>query len=128
MAMLKSGLDHVQVAMPAGEEARARAFYGATLGLTEIEKPEPMRKRGGAWYALGDGRQLHLGVEDDFRPSRKAHPCFVCADAERLAGQLAASGAEVRWDDAISGVKRFFSDDCFGNRLEFTERTDAAEG
>ncbi len=112
-------LDHVQLAAPPGCEEHARAFYGGLLGLPEVEKPEPMRASGGAWFALGD-RQLHIGVEDPFAPATKAHPGLSVAEAEldALAARLEAAGAPVTWDDRLPGVRRFYTADPFGNRLE----------
>ena len=113
-------LDHVQVAAPPGREAEARRFYGELLGLAEIEKPEPLRARGGAWFQL-EGQQLHVGVEEDFTPARKAHPALAVTDAaalEVIADRLNSAGAPVRWDDRIAGVRRFFTEDPWGNRLE----------
>ena len=74
------GIDHVQLACPAGSEDSARAFYGGLLGLSEIEKPEPLRARGGVWFACGDAQQLHLGVEELFAPALKAHPELLISD------------------------------------------------
>lgn len=111
-------LDHVQIAAPAGCEADARRFYGETLGMREIPKPEKLRARGGVWFALPDGRELHVGVEDPFTPARKAHPCFVAEDADALAGRL----DEVTWDDNIPGTRRFYVSDPFGNRVEIRAR------
>jgi catechol 2,3-dioxygenase-like lactoylglutathione lyase family enzyme len=113
-------LDHVQLAAPRGCEPEARRFYGELLGLEEIEKPEPLRARGGAWFALGD-RQLHIGVEEPFAPARKAHPAFRVSPAE-LDG-LAARLGEVEWDDALPDVRRFYTADPWGNRLEFLAAT-----
>jgi catechol 2,3-dioxygenase-like lactoylglutathione lyase family enzyme len=115
------GLDHVQVAAPPGCEAEARGFYGALLGLAEVEKPEPLRARGGAWFALGrGGQQLHVGVEEDFAPARKAHPALAvdAATFDALAERLLGAGVEVRWDDSIPGTRRFYADDPWGNRRE----------
>lgn len=114
-------LDHVQIAGPKGCEAAARRFFGELLGMAEIEKPEPLRSRGGCWFEVGS-RQLHIGVEDPFRPARKAHPAFVVDDADALFGKLTAAGVECNWDDAVADVKRFFAFDPWGNRLEFTQR------
>jgi catechol 2,3-dioxygenase-like lactoylglutathione lyase family enzyme len=113
-------LDHVQVAAPSGCEAEARLFFGDLLGLEELEKPEPLRSRGGVWFALGDGRQLHVGVEEPFVPARKAHPGFRVAAAEldELARRLEAAGEPVEWDDSLSGARRFYTADPWGNRLE----------
>jgi catechol 2,3-dioxygenase-like lactoylglutathione lyase family enzyme len=113
-------LDHVQIAAPEGCEAAARRFFGELLGLEEIEKPEPLRARGGAWFALG-GRQLHVGVEKEFEPARKAHVALRVEPAEldRLADRLVAAGSPVTWDDALAGERRFYSADPWGNRIEF---------
>lgn len=112
-------LDHVQIAAPPGCEVEARRFFGELLGLTELEKPELLRSRGGAWFALGAG-QLHVGVEEPFAPSRKAHPALrVDAEAlDALAKRLVAAGAPVQWDDSLPGVRRFYTADPWGNRLE----------
>jgi catechol 2,3-dioxygenase-like lactoylglutathione lyase family enzyme len=115
------GLDHVQVAAPPGCERDARRFYGGLLGLTEVEKPAALAARGGAWFALGgSGQQLHVGVEEDFAPARKAHPALVVAlgGLEMLAERLVEAGCEVRWDSSIPDVARFYIDDPWGNRLE----------
>ena len=110
-------IDHVQVAAPPGCEEAAREFYGGVLGLRELEKPESLRARGGVWFALGDGQQLHVGVEADFAPARKAHPAFVVDDLDAVAAAL----RDVQWDEELPGVRRFYATDPFGNRLEFVE-------
>ena len=93
-----NGLDHVQLAMPRGGEERARTFFAGLLGLEEVEKPPMLAGRGGVWFALADGRQLHLGVEEPFRASGKTHPAFVgCGDLDALARRLAEGGYAVRW-------------------------------
>jgi catechol 2,3-dioxygenase-like lactoylglutathione lyase family enzyme len=114
-------LDHVQIAAPPGCEPAARRFFGELLGLEEIAKPEPLRGRGGAWFKLGE-RQLHVGVEPDFEPARKAHVALRvgAAELDDLAARLAtAAGAPVTWDDALPGERRFYSEDPWGNRIEF---------
>jgi catechol 2,3-dioxygenase-like lactoylglutathione lyase family enzyme len=113
-------LDHVQLAAPPGCEAEARRFFGDLLGLEELEKPEPLRPRGGTWFALGGDRQLHVGVEQPFAPARKAHPALRLASAEldELARRLAAAGERVEWDESLPGIRRFYTDDPWGNRLE----------
>jgi catechol 2,3-dioxygenase-like lactoylglutathione lyase family enzyme len=113
-------IDHVQLAMPEGEEEKARTFYGGVLGMKEVPKPPALAKRGGAWFEQGRV-QLHLGVEADFRPAKKAHVALILTRAGELRAKLAAAGYPVREDTAIDGVKRFFTDDCFGNRIEFIE-------
>ncbi|MCA1696394.1 MAG: glyoxalase [Actinobacteria bacterium] len=112
-------LDHVQVAAPPGCEAQARWFYGTLIGLPEVDKPEPLRSRGGAWFGLSDA-QLHVGVEVPFMPARKAHPALRWSDDELLAvaERLAAADMLVRWDTKLPGVRRFFTEDPWGNRLE----------
>jgi len=111
------GLDHVQVAAPAGCEAAARAFYGEILGLAEVHKPAALAARGGVWFACGaGGQQLHVGVDDPFAPARKAHPALLVDDLDALVGRLGADA--VHWDDTIPGVRRCYVSDPFGNRLE----------
>jgi catechol 2,3-dioxygenase-like lactoylglutathione lyase family enzyme len=117
MRMLKD-IDHVQIAMPPGEEERARDFYGRILGLVELEKPETLRKRGGVWFSLG-ARQFHLGVEKEFVPAKKAHPAFLVEDVARLKGVLEANGCKVISDEPLEGYDRIYANDPFGNRLEF---------
>lgn len=114
------GFDHVQLVIPRGEEERARAFYGGLLGLTEIPKPAALARRGGVWFACGD-LQLHLGVEDDFRPQRKAHPAFRVSDLAAARARLEASGAAIAEDVPLPGRARFETRDPFGNRLEFQQ-------
>jgi catechol 2,3-dioxygenase-like lactoylglutathione lyase family enzyme len=113
-------LDHVQIAAPPGCEPAARCFFGELIGLEELEKPEPLRARGGAWFRLGE-RQLHIGVEPEFEPTRKAHVALRVAPAELddLAARLAAAGASITWDDDLPGERRFYSEDPWGNRIEF---------
>jgi catechol 2,3-dioxygenase-like lactoylglutathione lyase family enzyme len=110
-------IDHVQVAGPPGCEPAARAFYGGLLGLREIPKPPELAARGGVWFALGP-QSLHVGVEQDFRPALKAHPAFSCEDADALAASLEAAGAPVSWNGGVPGIRRFYTADPFGNRLE----------
>ena len=87
--------------------------------MTEIEKPEPLRARGGVWFQAGP-QQLHVGVEEPFAPARKAHPALrVAPDAlDALAARLEAAGVKVLWDDALDDVRRFYSEDPWGNRIE----------
>jgi hypothetical protein len=118
-----SNLDHVQLAMPPGGEAVARGFFAGLLGLAELEKPPTLAGRGGAWFALPDGHGLHLGVEEPFRPSKKAHPAFVAYDLDGLARTLKAGGYVIEWDDVLAPRRRFYAWDPFGNRLEFLEVT-----
>jgi catechol 2,3-dioxygenase-like lactoylglutathione lyase family enzyme len=117
------GLDHVQLAAPAGAEDEARGFYGRLLGLPELPKPPALAARGGVWFACG-AHELHVGVEEPFAPARKAHPALLVAGLETLASRLVGAGVEVRWDASILGVRRCHVDDPWGNRLELV----AAEG
>jgi catechol 2,3-dioxygenase-like lactoylglutathione lyase family enzyme len=112
-----TAIDHVQLAMPAGEEAAARHFYCTLLGMSEVPKPPELAKRGGCWFESGNA-QIHLGVEADFRPARKAHPALRCRDYDALTSQLRAAGIEVRDDSTIPGVPRCHISDPFGNRVE----------
>jgi catechol 2,3-dioxygenase-like lactoylglutathione lyase family enzyme len=126
--MAVTGLDHVQLAAPSGSEVQARRFFGELLGLAEVEKPESLRARGGAWFACG-AQQLHVGVQDDFRAATKAHPALAVAseaDLERLAAALEATGAPVRWDAELPGARRFYTADPFGNRLELLAAVEPA--
>jgi extradiol dioxygenase family protein len=111
-------IDHVQLAMPAGEEDKARAFYGALLGLPEQPKPPELAKRGGAWFE-SDRVKVHLGVETPFTPARKAHTGFRVDDVQALAERAREAGYAVRADGDVPGFERVFIDDPFGNRLEF---------
>jgi catechol 2,3-dioxygenase-like lactoylglutathione lyase family enzyme len=113
-------LDHLQLAMPPGREAEARAFYGGILGLVELAKPPNLAARGGVWFALG-ALQLHLGVEAAFRPARKAHPAFLVQDLAGLRERLARQGFAPYEDEPLSGYQRFYAADPFGNRLEFMQ-------
>jgi RimJ/RimL family protein N-acetyltransferase/catechol 2,3-dioxygenase-like lactoylglutathione lyase family enzyme len=113
------GLDHVQVAAPVGCEDDARGFYGDLLGLSELEKPEALRDRGGVWFACG-AQQFHVGVIEDFSPATKAHPALRVgrADLDAIVERLAAAGGAVQWDEAIPGTRRFYTADPWGNRIE----------
>ena len=120
MPTLISGLDHVLIEAPAGCEARARAFYGAFLGLPELRKPPALQSRGGCWFALADGRQLHIGVTPEFVPRTKGHPGLRTADLATFEAHCAAHGVPCR-PDAEAGVARVYLQDPFGNRLEVVQ-------
>jgi catechol 2,3-dioxygenase-like lactoylglutathione lyase family enzyme len=111
---------HVQLAIPAGGEPECRAFWGELLGMAEVDKPRALAARGGCWFRR-DGFEVHLGVEPDFTPARKAHPGILVRDLPALAERLSAEGVPVAWDDEFPGHDRFYSGDPFGNRLEFLE-------
>lgn len=115
-------IDHVQVAIPKSGEGEARVFYGELLGLKEIPKPADMATRGGCWFATSD-RQIHLGVEPDFRPAKKAHVALNTAGLDVLRARLEKAGYETYDDSDVDGRKRFFTHDPFGNRIEFMDRT-----
>jgi catechol 2,3-dioxygenase-like lactoylglutathione lyase family enzyme len=117
-------IDHVQLAMPEGGEAEARRFFHDVLGMEEIPKPPALAAAGGCWFRAGDC-VIHLGVDPEFRPQRKAHPCIALPELHRLATRLREAGSPVDWDVRIPGVERFFSADPFGNRLEFQGEDDA---
>ena len=121
------GLDHVQLAIPrdADSEARARWFYGEVLGLAELPKPAALTGRGGAWFRCG-ALALHVGLEADHQPARKAHPAFLVTDLEAMRSHLEAAGQPVHTDVQIPGYRRFETHDPFGNRLEFMQRVSSS--
>jgi catechol 2,3-dioxygenase-like lactoylglutathione lyase family enzyme len=114
------GLDHVQLAMPTGGEPEAEAFYSGLLGFARVPKPEPMASRGGCWFESGPVA-LHMGVEADFRPARKAHPALVVRDLAGLMTAVAAAGREVRPNPERPDGAGCYVDDPFGNRLELID-------
>ena len=114
------GLDHVQLAMPAGQEALAREFYAGILGLAEIPKPPNLARRGGVWFA-GGALRVHLGVEAEFRPARKAHPAFLVERLDTLTEHLRRAGVAVVTDEPLPGYNRIYVSDPFGNRIELLE-------
>lgn len=113
-------IDHIQLAAPTGCESAARMFYGTILGLPEIAKPATLRARGGCWFQCGE-QQLHIGVEFDFRPAKKAHPAFAVTDFEKLRATLRSHGIQITDDDSLPGSRRFYAEDPFGNRVEFLD-------
>jgi catechol 2,3-dioxygenase-like lactoylglutathione lyase family enzyme len=119
-AMPVTAIDHVQLAMPAGGEAEAVAFYQGVLGIPQVPKPANLAKRGGCWFERA-GLKIHLGVEQDFRPARKAHPALLVDDLAGLVDTLRAAGIEARTDGPLDGYDRVYVDDPFGNRIELLE-------
>ena len=121
-----TGLHHVQLSCPPGGEDEAREFWVAAVGLVEVDKPAPLVPRGGAWFAApGTGLQVHVGVEDPFRPATRAHPALALASPEALetvAARLRGAGRDVRPDTLLPGYVRFYTDDAHGNRVEFLTR------
>jgi catechol 2,3-dioxygenase-like lactoylglutathione lyase family enzyme len=115
-----AGIHHVQLAAPYGSEAMMRDFYVGTLGMVEVPKPPVLAARGGVWFGA-PGIEIHIGVEDGFRPARKAHPGILVRDLGAMAARLRAAGHEIRPDDLLPGFRRFYVDDPVGNRLELLE-------
>ncbi|MBV9180562.1 MAG: glyoxalase [Acidobacteria bacterium] len=110
-------IDHVQLAMPPGGEAKARAFYGGLLGMTEIEKPVALAARGGCWFRSGVV-ELHLGVQENFHPAIKAHPALRCANYDMLSGKIRQAGVSLQEAIELTGIRRCHIFDPFGNRIE----------
>lgn len=113
-------LDHVQLAMPPGGEPEAVRFYERLLGVTEVPKPPHLAARGGCWFE-NENLKIHLGVEQDFRPAKKAHPALLVSDLPSLASSLAEAGVELVTDEPLEGYTRIYTFDPFGNRLELME-------
>ena len=113
-------IDHVQLAMPPGSENRARGFYCDVLGMREIPKPEALAGRGGCWFTSGDA-QVHLGMEEDFRPAKKAHPALVVEGLDEILARCEAASLPSKPDAEIDGRRRLHVFDPFGNRLELIE-------
>ena len=120
------GFDHVQLAMPPGQEAAARRFYQDLLGIPETPKPPDLAARGGCWFESCLIR-LHLGVDPDFRAARKAHPAIRVQGLHDLRSRLIEGGCAVRPGDPLAGRDRCYVDDPFGNRIELIESEDVAE-
>ena len=114
------GLDHVQLAIPPGGEPLARDFFAGLLGMVEVPKPANLSPAG-CWFT-GGGAALHIGIDPDFRPARKAHPALLVDDLAALRARLAGSGCVIRDDTPVKGYARFFTEDPFGNRIELMER------
>lgn len=110
-------LDHIQLAMPEGEEEQARAFYGNLLGMLEVPKPDNLRAKGGCWFESGK-LKVHLGVDPDFKPARKAHPAFIVDGLDNLVRTLSSAGYRVVEDEPLAGYNRRYVSDPFGNRIE----------
>lgn len=113
-------LDHVLLAMPAGREGEARQFYQGILGIPEAAKPAGLAARGGCWFEDGE-LKIHLGVEKNFVPARKAHPAFIVDDLAGLEAALKAGGYPVAYDEPLEGYDRLFVNDPFGNRIELMQ-------
>lgn len=114
------GLDHVQLCAPVGCEVAPRAFFKDFLALPELVKPEPLQPSGGAWFGLPDGRQLHVGVEQNFRPARKAHPCLRCDNLDALIERARRYDIACEPDTRLV-PRRVYLTEPWGNRLEVVE-------
>ncbi|MEE3894288.1 VOC family protein [Priestia megaterium] len=121
MTFTLTHIDHIQLAAPPNSESKARHFFGTVLGLTEVEKPESLKKRGGVWFEFGS-YQLHIGVEPAFSPAKKAHPGFHVKNLPEFKDHLTSFGISFMKDKNIPGVERIYVADPFGNRMEFLER------
>lgn len=120
VAMVVTGLEHVQLAMPAGAEDEATEFYEGLLGIPRVPKPAHLAARGGCWFE-SDRVKVHLGVDADFRPATKAHPAFLVDDLRALADRIAAAGFDVVDDEPLAGFDRIYVHDPFGNRIELMQ-------
>lgn len=121
MKIIYNGIDHVLLAAPTGSEERAREFFGKILGMKEIPKPANLAKRGGVWFKCGD-QEIHIGIQKDFIPAKKAHPAFSVENLQELRRELLHKGIKVTEDEPLEGAERFFVQDPFGNRIEFVKR------
>jgi GNAT superfamily N-acetyltransferase len=121
-----TAIDHVQLAMPPGQEGKATEFYAGLLGLQTVAKPANLQKRGGCWFEGGAVR-LHLGVEQDFRPARKAHVALLVDGLAQLTERLAGAGVAVVSGEPLEGYHRVYIDDVFGNRVELLEKSGTAQ-
>ena len=115
------GLDHVQLAMPAGKEQEARGFYAVLLGIPERPKPEHLIVRGGVWFENG-AVKVHLGVDGNFRPARKAHAGLLVASLKPVVARLRSAGYQIVEGEPLPGYAHVYVDDPFGNRLELLEK------
>lgn len=120
MSFIIKTIAHIQLAAPKGSEEAARRFFNGILGFEEVEKPEELKKRGGVWFAFAQ-YQIHIGIEEPFSPAKKAHPAFEVQNIDELRTHLLSNGIDVKEDNKLPGVRRFFISDPFGNRIEFLE-------
>ena len=119
--MTVMAIEHVQIAIPEGGEARARDFYCGVLGLREVPKPPILASRGGAWFQ-SEGARIHVGVEAGFRPSAKAHVALLVRDLRALVARCAERGYRVANGEPLTGYERAYVYDPFGNRIELMQR------
>jgi len=118
--MYIDGIEHIQLAMPAGQEDVARHFYSGLLGIREVPKPPDLVKRGGVWFE-SDRVKIHLGIDPDFRPARKAHPGLLVRNLNELISKLRGAGVEVVEAEPSTGYSHVYIADPFGNRIELME-------
>lgn len=116
--IFKMKIDHIQLAFPPGNVDKARKFFVEDLGMVEDERPPQLQKREGAWFRK-DTCIIHVGVDPDFKPQKKGHPALIVENIESLYDSLESKGYPLLWEESIEGVKRFFTEDPFGNRIEF---------
>lgn len=116
-------IDHIQLAIPVGQEGMARAFYRDLLGMAEVSKPLQLAARGGCWFEYDEVR-LHLGVDPEFVPAKKAHPAFIVDELEGLCSKLRAAGYPTVHDQPLDGFLRQYVSDPFGNRIELMQPTE----
>lgn len=121
MTFTLTHIDHIQLAAPPNSESEARHFFGTVLGLTEVEKPESLKNRGGVWFEIGS-YQLHIGVEHTFSPAKKAHPGFHVKNLPAFKDHLTSFDISFIEDKNLPDTERIYVDDPFGNRMEFLER------
>ena len=114
------GLDHIQLAAPPHSETTARTFYGELLGMKELPKPENLKGRGGCWFQCGT-QEVHIGIQKEFSPAKKAHPGFTVNGLQELKTRIESAGFVITEEPPIDGRQRFFTHDPFGNRIEFLE-------
>ena len=113
-------IEHIQLAMPAGQEDAARKFYSGLLEIPEVPKPPELARRGGVWFESGR-LKVHLGVDPDFRPARKAHPGLLVRDLTSLVRKLRDAGVDVIQAEPLPGFAHVYVADPFGNRIELME-------
>jgi catechol 2,3-dioxygenase-like lactoylglutathione lyase family enzyme len=123
MSLNIQAIDHVQITVPPSAEDAAITFYEQTLGLARVAKPEPLASRGGAWFDVG-GLQLHVSLEDSAGAAlSKRHVCLMVDDLETAQKVLLQAGCDIAPEATQpNGLRRFFTVDPAGNRLEIASR------
>ncbi|WP_170287580.1 VOC family protein [Aquibacillus halophilus] len=121
MSFKFKGIEHIQLAAPLQSEKQARQFFSELLEMEEIEKPETLKQNGGVWFRCGK-QEIHIGIEKDFSPAKKAHPGLVVENINKLKDLLIQNNIKIIEDNRLPGYNRFYVNDPFGNRLEFLEK------